>query len=207
MSSKKKRVSKSGPVWHRSAEEATLDTMPKYNGYACGIGVHGDVKYNRARQKSAWQKDLQQERARHGGSFLLFIGAELLEQKLLLSSSKSTLLRIYGRLSRHGGLDGLHAGPTPAQSTRTQPQNTEAFRRPGSPPSKETRTCLHVYSALLLIFFRFQLAIRCDEAVELFPKLVGQSLRFENQYVGDLRIAHAVRAIVRNAVALVAVCR
>ena len=62
MSSKKKRVSKSGPVWHRSAEEATLDTMPKYNGYACGIGVHGDVKYNRARQKSAWQKDLQQEK-------------------------------------------------------------------------------------------------------------------------------------------------
>ena len=56
-SSKKKR--KTGPVWHRSAVEATLDAMPRYNGHACGTGAHGDTKYNRTKQKRAWRNELR----------------------------------------------------------------------------------------------------------------------------------------------------
>lgn len=54
-------ATKNGPVWHRSAEEATLDKMPKFNGHACGTGAHGDTKYNRCRQKRAWRKELGRE--------------------------------------------------------------------------------------------------------------------------------------------------
>lgn len=67
MPRKKTRVPKSGPVWRKSAEEATLDRMPKFNAHACGTGPHGDAKYNRARQKSAWQKEIAQEGARTRG--------------------------------------------------------------------------------------------------------------------------------------------
>lgn len=67
---KKKRARKSGPVWHLSTEEATLSKMPKYNGHACGSGVHGDTKYNRTKQKRAWKKQLSQE-ARTRGPLLL----------------------------------------------------------------------------------------------------------------------------------------
>lgn len=66
---RKKRVAKTGSVWHMSAEEATLATKPHYNGYACGYGVHGDAKYNRAKQKRAWKAQLRQEGAPRG-SFL-----------------------------------------------------------------------------------------------------------------------------------------
>ena len=71
MPGKKHKAPKKGPVWHRSAEEATLDRMPKYNAFACGTGAHGDAKYNRTKQKRAWQKELEQERTRDRGSFLL----------------------------------------------------------------------------------------------------------------------------------------
>ena len=73
MSSKKKRrakkaaVVKTGPVWRQSAEEATLSRMPKYNAYACGAGVQGDTKYNRARQKRQWRNELMQEGPRNRG--------------------------------------------------------------------------------------------------------------------------------------------
>lgn len=67
---KKKRARKSGPVWHLSAEEATLSEMPKYNGHACGSGVHGDTKYNRTKQKRAWKQQVSQE-ARTRGPLLL----------------------------------------------------------------------------------------------------------------------------------------
>ena len=68
MSSKKKRrVASSGPVWHMSAEEATLARMPKYNAHACGTGAHGDAKYNRARQKQAWRKEIDLEGPRNRG--------------------------------------------------------------------------------------------------------------------------------------------
>ena len=67
MSKKKKTVAKSGPVWHQSAEEVTLGQMPKYNAYACGTGPHGDAKYNRAKQKRAWRRELDRESARSCG--------------------------------------------------------------------------------------------------------------------------------------------
>ena len=58
MRKKRKRTgpSKSGPVWRRSAEQATLDAMPKYNGHAVGAGSHGDRKYNRARSKRDFER-------------------------------------------------------------------------------------------------------------------------------------------------------
>ena len=59
MSRKTKRVPKRGAVWHLSAEEATLAKKPRYNGFACGHGAHGDAKYNRARANRAWKRDMQ----------------------------------------------------------------------------------------------------------------------------------------------------
>lgn len=56
---RKKRAPKSGAVWRMSAEEATLAKKPRYNGYACGHGVHGDAKYSRTKSKRAWQKQLK----------------------------------------------------------------------------------------------------------------------------------------------------
>jgi len=67
MSKKKRQSPKNGPVWHRSAVEATLDRMPKYNAFACGNGPHGDTKYNRAKQKSIWQQEITREGARECG--------------------------------------------------------------------------------------------------------------------------------------------
>ena len=71
MAKKKNRVPKSGPVWKRTAEQATLDRMPKYNAHACKTGAHGDAKYNRARYKSSWQREMSQEGTRNRG-FLPF---------------------------------------------------------------------------------------------------------------------------------------
>ena len=64
-------VANSGPVWHQTAEEATLAQMPRYNAHACGTGPHGDAKYNRARQKRDWQRELNREGTRNRG-FLPF---------------------------------------------------------------------------------------------------------------------------------------
>lgn len=64
----KRAVPKNGPVWYRSAEEATLDQMPKFNGFRCGTGAHGDAKYNRAKAKRTWQQQLRQEGTRDHGS-------------------------------------------------------------------------------------------------------------------------------------------
>ena len=65
----KKRVLKTNKVWHLSAEEATLASKPKYNGYACGHGAHGDTKYNRNKTKRAWKKQLRQDEGASRGSF------------------------------------------------------------------------------------------------------------------------------------------
>ena len=67
MPRKKRTLSKSGPVWHQSAEEATLARMPKYNAHVCGTGAHGDAKYNRARNKQAWRNELRNEDPRMSG--------------------------------------------------------------------------------------------------------------------------------------------
>ena len=68
MSKKTKRVPKRGAVWHLSAEEATLSHKPRYNGFACGHGAHGDAKYNRARANRAWKRDMQ--KGPHGPFFV-----------------------------------------------------------------------------------------------------------------------------------------
>ena len=72
MTSKRARhVSSKGTVWHMSSEQATLAKMPKYNGYACGYGAHGNAKYHRAKSKRAWKAQMQKEGASQG-SFLLW---------------------------------------------------------------------------------------------------------------------------------------
>ena len=67
MTSKRARhVSGKGAVWHMSSEQATLAKMPKYNGYACGYGAHGNAKYHRAKSKHAWKAQMQKEGASRG---------------------------------------------------------------------------------------------------------------------------------------------
>ena len=68
MSKKRKRRSAPGGtvVWRQTAEEATLAGKPRYNGYACGHGPHGDTRYNRARAKQAWRRQIGQEGASRG---------------------------------------------------------------------------------------------------------------------------------------------
>ncbi len=71
--SKKKKFPKSGAVWKVTSEEATLAKKPHYNGFACGHGVHGDVKYNRAKNKRMTQKFLSEQGASQGSfSFCFF---------------------------------------------------------------------------------------------------------------------------------------
>ena len=72
--SKKKKCPKSGVVWKMTSEEATLAKKPHYNGFACGHGVHGDVKYNRAKQKQATQKFLVDQGASRGSFSFAVIG-------------------------------------------------------------------------------------------------------------------------------------
>ena len=67
MPKKRRHVSKDGPVWRRSAEEATLDRMPKCNAHACEPARTGGAKYNRAKQKRAWRKELERLEARTSG--------------------------------------------------------------------------------------------------------------------------------------------
>ena len=62
---------KSDVVWRQSAEEATLASKPRYNGFACGHGAHGPAKYSRARAKQAWKRQMRQEGASRG-SFLFW---------------------------------------------------------------------------------------------------------------------------------------
>ncbi len=51
-------VSKTGAVWSVSSVDATLNSMPRFNGFACGYGAHGDTKYNRAKEKRRWKSDM-----------------------------------------------------------------------------------------------------------------------------------------------------
>lgn len=67
--SKKQRAGARGGsnvVWRQSAEEATLARKPRYNGFACGHGAQGDVKYNRAKAKRSWRNQIRQEGASRG---------------------------------------------------------------------------------------------------------------------------------------------
>ena len=66
---KKRKVPKTGPVWKKTAEEATLDMMPKYNAHACKTGAHGDSKYNRAKEKRKWKREFGNGGVRESGRF------------------------------------------------------------------------------------------------------------------------------------------
>lgn len=61
-----RKAPKTGAVWRQTADEATLAQNPRYNGFACGHGAHGEAKYSRAKAKRAWQKQLKQEGASRG---------------------------------------------------------------------------------------------------------------------------------------------
>lgn len=63
---KKQKAPKAGPVWRMSAEEATLAGKPRYNGFVCGSGPHGDLKYNRTKAKRNWRRDIRSEGALRG---------------------------------------------------------------------------------------------------------------------------------------------
>lgn len=60
------KSSKGSVVWHLLADEATLAEKPHYNGFACGHGVQGDTKYNRAKMKRTWKNELRREGASRG---------------------------------------------------------------------------------------------------------------------------------------------
>ena len=61
-----RKAPKTGAVWRQTVDEATLAQNPRYNGFACGHGAHGEAKYSRAKAKRAWQKQLKQEGASRG---------------------------------------------------------------------------------------------------------------------------------------------
>lgn len=63
---KRAKLAKGSVVWHLSADEATLAAKPHYNGFACGHGVQGDTKYNRAKMKRTWKNELRREGASRG---------------------------------------------------------------------------------------------------------------------------------------------
>lgn len=41
-----------------TSEQHTLMRMPKFNGFGGGYGAHGNVKYNRRKEKQRLQKEL-----------------------------------------------------------------------------------------------------------------------------------------------------
>lgn len=63
---KNRKAPKAGPIWRMSAEEATLAGKPRYNGFACGSGPHGDTKYNWKRADRAWRKEIRNEGTSRG---------------------------------------------------------------------------------------------------------------------------------------------
>lgn len=79
MSGKRKkrtaRPAKTGAVWRQSADEATLAQNPRYNGFACGHGAHGDRKFNRAKASRAWKAQLRQEGASQGSFLFALVSA------------------------------------------------------------------------------------------------------------------------------------
>ncbi len=66
---KRKQLPQGNVVWRQSAEDAALAKKPRYNGFACGYGAHGDTRYNRSKTKRAFEQQLKQEGA-FRGSFL-----------------------------------------------------------------------------------------------------------------------------------------
>lgn len=59
MPRKNQHIPKDGAIWKLSSAEATLGAKPRYNGFACGYGVHGDVKFNRAKEKARFARAMK----------------------------------------------------------------------------------------------------------------------------------------------------
>lgn len=59
MSHKRKSNKNAKAVLKLTGVEATLLAMPHYNGFACGHGAHGDVKFNRAKEKARFVRALE----------------------------------------------------------------------------------------------------------------------------------------------------
>lgn len=58
MARKRRKVPKEGPVWRQSGLEVTRLQRPRYDGFACGHGPHGDAKYNRTKAKRQFAREL-----------------------------------------------------------------------------------------------------------------------------------------------------
>ena len=68
MSGKKRaKVAKTGAVWHLTSEQATLAAKPRYNAHICKTGAHGDLKYNRARERRMWKREFYEGGACESG--------------------------------------------------------------------------------------------------------------------------------------------
>ncbi|MCI8424319.1 MAG: hypothetical protein HFJ72_01455 [Adlercreutzia sp.] len=87
---------KGNVVWRQSAEEATLASKPRYNGFACGHGAHGSAKYSRARAKQAWKRQMRQEGASRGS--FLFCGRGALGGRKLHELNDQLLPHAVGKL-------------------------------------------------------------------------------------------------------------
>ena len=59
MSRKNQHIPAEGPVLRLSRVEATLLAKPRYNGFACGHGAHGDAKFNRAKEKARFVRAIE----------------------------------------------------------------------------------------------------------------------------------------------------
>lgn len=106
MSGKKRKAPTGNVVWRQSAEEATLAGNPRYNGFACGHGAHGDAKYNRAKAKRAWKAQMRQEGASRG-SFLFARGPLMVTFGRVLELGRPNTRNESGRQSR-GALKRVH---------------------------------------------------------------------------------------------------
>jgi hypothetical protein len=48
-------------IMHIDSVRATLMNMPRYDGYVCRGGVHGDTSYNRRKVKSETRRLIREE--------------------------------------------------------------------------------------------------------------------------------------------------
>ena len=119
---RKKRAPKSGAVWLCLLKKATLAKKPRYNGYACGHGAHGDAKYSRTKSKRAWQKRLIGQKSVSGpiihsfrnGYLVLWWSSSHTRPSLLWTGASSALMPY--RSSRSIGVGGHRAACPPSSS-------------------------------------------------------------------------------------------
>lgn len=87
---RKKRAPKSGAVWRMSAKEATLAKKPRYNGYACGHGAHGDANTAARNRNARGKSNSSRKEPRGAPSFLPSTFIRAAESKGLMSPKEAT---------------------------------------------------------------------------------------------------------------------